>query len=206
MNLKTYLKTWEGTQAENTWSRLVTGILVAAVLVLTIHAFSKETIVTMQPYTLTQDAWISESNASEGYKEAWGLFLASLLGNATPETLAFVKERIKPFLGPGIYQEVINAIEVQSRELIEDRITMRFEPRQVEYEKSTDKVFVYGFSYMKGGNQTEVKSERTYEFELSIGNYAPLLNYMKTYAGRPQTEDVIAQLKAKEQRDSGRSS
>ena len=205
MNLKEYLKTWEGTQAENKWNRVVNGVLVIAVFILSLFAFKKETIITVQPYTLTHDAWVSESSASEGYIEAWGLFLASMVGNATPDNLEFLKERIKPLLGPEIYQDVINTMEIQSRELIEDRITIRFEPRHVEYEKTTNKVFVYGNSYMEGANQAEIKTERTYEFELSIGNYAPLLNYMNTYAGRPQTEEVVAQMRAKEQRESRKS-
>lgn len=57
MNLKKYLKTWEGTQTENKWGRIFQGGLIAIVFLLVVQVFSKETIVTIQPFTLTEEAW-----------------------------------------------------------------------------------------------------------------------------------------------------
>lgn len=57
---------------------------------------------------------------------------------------------MEPILAPAIYQEFIDALEIQAQEIQADRITMRFEPRFVEYEETTDKVFVYGHSFVKG--------------------------------------------------------
>ncbi|HHU2342153.1 TPA: TraE/TraK family type IV conjugative transfer system protein, partial [Escherichia coli] len=94
MNLKKYLKTWEGTQTENKWGRIFQGGLIAIVFLLVVQVFSKETIVTIQPFTLTEEAWVTKSNASQSYKEAWGFAFAQLLGNVTPGTVDFVKERI----------------------------------------------------------------------------------------------------------------
>ena len=65
-------------------------------------------------------------------------------------------------LSPEIYQDVIDAIEIQSKQIKEDRVTMRFEPRFVEYEEKSDKVFAYGYSYVKGASsQQEERGERT---------------------------------------------
>ncbi|WP_243839790.1 type IV conjugative transfer system protein TraE [Salmonella enterica] len=87
MNLKKYLKTWEGTQTENKWGRIFQGGLIAIVFLLVVQVFSKETIVTIQPFTLTEEAWVTKSNASQSYKEAWGFAFAQLLGNVTPGTV-----------------------------------------------------------------------------------------------------------------------
>ncbi|WP_079829477.1 TraE/TraK family type IV conjugative transfer system protein [Salmonella enterica] len=163
MNLKKYLKTWEGTQTENKWGRIFQGGLIAIVFLLVVQVFSKETIVTIQPFTLTEEAWVTKSNASQSYKEAWGFAFAQLLGNVTPGTVDFVKERITPLLSPSIYQDVIDAIEIQAQQIKNDRVTMRFEPRFVEYEPKSDKVFVYGYSYVKGASSNEERSERSYE-------------------------------------------
>ena len=84
MNLKKYLKTWEGTQTENKWGRIFQGGLIVIVFLLVIQVFSKETIVTLQPFTLTEEAWVTKSNASQSYKEAWAFAFAQLLGNVTP--------------------------------------------------------------------------------------------------------------------------
>lgn len=159
MNLKKYLKTWEGTQTENKWGRIFQGGLIAIVFLLVVQVFSKETIVTIQPFTLTEEAWVTKSNASQSYKEAWGFAFAQLLGNVTPGTVDFVKERITPLLSPSIYQDVIDAIEIQAQQIKNDRVTMRFEPRFVEYEPKSDKVFVYGYSYVKGASSNEERSE-----------------------------------------------
>ncbi|MCV5185818.1 type IV conjugative transfer system protein TraE, partial [Escherichia coli] len=77
------------------------------------------------PFTLTEEAWVTKSNASQSYKEAWGFAFAQLLGNVTPGTVDFVKERITPLLSPSIYQDVIDAIEIQAQQIKNDRVTMR---------------------------------------------------------------------------------
>lgn len=200
MKLKTYLRTWEGTQAENKWGRFIQAGLLVIVLLLVLKVFNKETIVTIQPFTLTEEAWVTKTNASRSYKEAWGFAFSMLLGNVTPGSVDFVKERLSPMLSPEIYQDVIDAIEIQSKQIKEDRVTMRFEPRFVEYEEKSDKVFAYGYSYVKGASsQQEERGERTYEFVLKISNYAPSIDYMGTYMGKPRTKAVLEQLKRKEE-------
>ncbi|MEC6096347.1 TraE/TraK family type IV conjugative transfer system protein [Enterobacter hormaechei] len=179
MNLKKYLKTWEGTQTENKWGRIFGGeISVLIVFLLVVQVFSKEAIVTIQPFTLTEEAWVTKNNASQSYKEAWGFAFAQLLGNVTPGTVDFVKERITPLLSPSIYRDVIDAIEIQAQQIKNDRV-MRFEPRFVEYEPKSDKEC--GYSYVKGASSNEERSERSYEFAIKISNYAPVLDYIDTY-------------------------
>lgn len=201
MNLKAYLKTWEGLQAENRWGRIVQGALIAIVLVLVVLVARKETIVTIQPFTLSEEAWVTRNDASRSYLEAWGFAIAQLLGNVTPGSVDFVKERLSPLLAPSVYQDVMDAVEVQAKEIRNDRITMRFEPRFVEYEPKSGKVFVYGFSYTRGASSQadEDRTERSYEFVLTVSNYLPVLSYIETYAGRPRTEVVLEQLKRKEE-------
>lgn len=199
MNLKQYLKTWEGTQTENKWGRLFQGGLIVIVFLLVILVSSKDTIVTIQPFTLTEEAWVTKNNASQSYKESWAFAIAQLLGNVTPRTVDFVKERLSPLLSPDIYQEVIDAIEIQAQQIKNDRVTMRFEPRFVEYEPMSDKVFVYGYSYIKGASSAEERSERTYEYVIRVSNYAPVLEYIDTYVGKPRTKTVLEQLKRKEE-------
>jgi hypothetical protein len=101
---------------------------------------------------------------------------AQLLGNVTPGTVDFVKERLTPLLSPSIYQDVIDAIEIQAQQIKNDRVTMRFEPRFVEYEPKSDKVFVYGYSYVKGlllmkivANATPMSSPQDFKLRASAG-------------------------------------
>jgi conjugal transfer pilus assembly protein TraE len=205
MNLKNYLKSWEGTQNENKWGRMFIAGLIVAVLVLIGMLANKQTIVTIQPFTLHDEAWVTEDDSSQGYKEAWGFALAQLFGNVTPSNVGFIKDRIDRLLSPAIYNDVINVLEMQSQQIRNDRVSIRFEPRFVEYEPKSEKVFVYGYSFTKGmSNESEVRTDRTYEFEIAISNYIPVIDFMDTYEGRPRTEDVLERLLRREERRSER--
>ena len=92
MQWNKFLQTWEGTRAENRFNRLVILGLIVLVLVFGSVALMKKTIVTVQPYTLTQEAWVTTNDASQNYKEAWGQFFAAEIGNVTPATVDFIKE------------------------------------------------------------------------------------------------------------------
>jgi conjugal transfer pilus assembly protein TraE len=194
-----FIKTWEGSLTENKWNRIINVGLAAAVLLLTYMVFTKDQIIVFQPETLGSEAWLTKSNSSESYKESWGLFLALLTGNITPANVDFLKDRLKPLLSPAIYSDVIDTMEMQAQDIKNDRISMRFEPRFVEYEKTTDKVFVYGYSFVKGATGNEARKERTYEYKINISNYAPMIIDLNTYEGKPRTERVIDEIQKKEE-------
>ncbi|MCB5162643.1 type IV conjugative transfer system protein TraE [Marinomonas algarum] len=200
MKFKSYMQSWEGTQNENKWSRIFIVGLIAAVVVLSLMLTSKKTIVTIQPFTLKNEAWVTEANASQSYKEAWGFALAQLLGNVTPTNVDFIKERLAGLLSPKIYSDVMSAIDVQAQEIRLDRVTIRFEPRFVEYEKDSEKVFVYGTSFTKGlSKDSEISTDRTYEFDIAVSNYIPVVDFIDTYKGRPRTEKVLERLRSRNQ-------
>lgn len=190
--MKDFLKTWEGTEVENKWSRVFIGTLLLVIIVLVLLVSRKETVVTIQPWTLEGEAWVTKNNASQSYKEAWGLALSILIGNVQPSTVGFIKDRIAPILSPKIYQEVIDVLEVQAIDIKKDRVVMRFEPRGIIYETKTGKVFVEGMSYMKGvSSDKELGTRRTYEFVISVDNYMPKLEYIDTYENLAKTEKML---------------
>lgn len=198
MKWKEFLRTWEGVKTENLWLRGFIGALIVIILCLMVLVFRKETVVTVQPFTLTEEAWISSDQSSQSYKEAWGMALSQLIGNVTPATVDFLKERLSPILSARIYQDVIDVLEVQATDIKKDRVTMRFEPRVVIYEQSTNKVFVEGRSFVRGAQAAEKASERTYEFVINVVGYMPQLDHIETYSGRANTKE---QLKRTEQRN-----
>ncbi len=198
MELKNFLKTWEGTQAENRWNRLIIVGLIVVLLIVAIKAFTKESIVVLQPPQLSEEGWLSSNDASRSYQEAWGVWMATLVGNVTPGNVSFLKERIGPLVSPAIYSDVVSAIELQANQIRNDRVSMRFEMRQVEYEEETKKVFVYGNSFSKGVSGQEDRSERTYEYIVRIDRYVPVFEYMSTYEGRPRSQRILQQMEHRE--------
>ena len=203
MELKRYLSTFHGLKTEAYFSRLVTTVLLCLVLFLVAVLATRPTIVTIQPWTLAEDAQVTRDDASRSYIEAWGFALSELIGNVTPGNVTFIGDRLKPLLDPKIYHQVLEGLEANAQQLLDDRISMRFEPRRVVYEKSTGKVYVTGYSFVRQGLsfETEKREDRTYEFQIRIANYAPLIMSIDTYLGMPHTRDVIEKRELQESRD-----
>ena len=203
MQFGKYKKSFSSLQLENNFFRILTLGLLALVVILVIAVLNKKTIVTMQPWTLARDAQVTKTQASQSYMEAWGMALAQLIGNVTPGNVDFVGEQLKPLLSPKIYHETLDALQSGATQLKEDRVSMRFEPLRVTYEKSTGMVFVYGYSFMRAGTSMskESKKHRTYEFKLSISNYMPQIDFLTTYEGVPHTRDEIDRLENRERND-----
>ncbi len=195
MRLTDFLQSWDGVQQENRWWRCLVFALLLLLMLMAIKLLRKETVVALQPVTLTQEAWVTKNQASQSYKEAWGLFLAELTGNVTPGTVGFIEARLKPLLAPAIYHEVIRTLKRQVEQIQHDQVTLRFEPRTVEYEAATDTVFVYGYAFEKGASSEAHRRERSYEYRIQIAHYAPLIQFIDTYEGKPRTQKVRAQLK-----------
>ncbi len=193
MNLNLFRSTFHGMKIETYFSRIITCALLALVFFLTVVLASRPAIVTIQPWTLSEDAQVTRDDASRSYIEAWGFALAELVGNATPGNVRFISDRLKPLLDPKIYHATLEGLEANARSLVEERITMRFEPRRVPFEKSTGKVYVFGHSFLRQGTsfEQEKREPRTYEFTIRIANYAPLITRIDTYEGSPRTKDIV---------------
>lgn len=146
MKFDVFLKSWQGTQLENRWQRFLIAVLVLSNLLLAVAAFSRNTVVAIQPPTLSETAEVSRNQATQPYLESWGLYLAELMGNVTPGNVSFIRVAIEPLLSPAVYQQVVDALEIQARQIREDRVTLKFQPRQVEYEYETYHVFVTYYS------------------------------------------------------------
>lgn len=209
MNFKNFDSGWSALKAENRAVKALVAALIALLFLEGMFLFTKETVVILKPWTLTSDAVIEKNSASRAYKEAWGLALSELIGNITPTNVDFVIERLKPLLAPSIYNEVIRNAAEQAIFLKEDRITQNFIPRSVEYEQSTDKVFVRGFSFISGvsagasavnGLDKPVRKDLTFEFQISVGNYMPVIRDINIYDGRARTDKVLKRIEKQEER------
>jgi len=106
-----FSQTHEGALVVNRMQAIWQGCVSVAVIILAIMVFNKDSKTILQPETLGVEAWITRNDASQSYKEAWGLMLAMLSGNVTPENVTFIKDRYKPLLSPRVYNEIIDALE-----------------------------------------------------------------------------------------------
>ncbi len=113
------------------------------------------------------------------------------MGNVTPADVSFIRVAIEPLLSPAVYQQVVDALKIQARQIREDRVTLKFQPRQVEYEYETGHVFVTGYSLVSGPSGDEQRQTRTYEFDIDIEQYRPKLSWMDTYEGKQERSEFV---------------
>lgn len=166
-----------------------------AVFLLAYLAMDKKETVIIEPITLTDQAWVQESKSSQNFKEAWALFYADMLGNVSPSSIDFIVAKISRFLSPKIYQQTLDLMYKQVEAIKQDRVTYRFVVDEIFSEEETGKTFVLGKTYTSGASSEKesMAMMQTFEFKIKIVNYAPVVEALNAYEGRPLTQQEISQ-------------
>lgn len=198
MILKTMKNTFDGMRGENQFLRLALAGALVANVVTSCAVMNREEIVSIVPPTLTEHAWVSKSTASAEYIESWAFFVASLIGNVTPHNATVVKDALGPLLDQDIYQNVMSVLDQQIHQIRQDRVTLAFEPEKVLRDNTNpNKLYVTGRSVSEGPSGGKKRVSRTYELELTIKNYKPVITWVSTNTGDARTADVVAREDAK---------
>jgi len=183
MNLGTFLQTWRGTTLENRLQRLALLLLAGTTLVLASLVGQVERTVVLVPPGLEQEVTIAREDASQEAKEAWGLHVAMLLGNVSPETVEVLTQALEPLLDPSLRRTLLEAMRGQVEEIKRERVSMRFLPRVVSFDPATKTVFVTGTHRTEGPGAPPVQAQRTYELRIVFRHYRPLITHLDAYAG-----------------------
>ena len=194
MKLNEFLTTWRGTRIENNLQRWTIAGLVLSNIAVGLAAFARGETVVLVPPDLTAQVAISRTDSDRDYRLAWAFFLAQLLGNVTPGNADIVKKAIEPLLSPAIYRDTVRVLAEQVERIKRDRVSLRFEPREVKYEASTGKVFVEGFSVVSGTAGRDERNPRAYEFLIKVSNYRPVIEYIDNYVGAARTTAELERL------------
>ena len=194
MKLPEFLRTWDGHEAENRFSRAVILGLLVICAITSLAAWRTERSIILVPPTMNREVEVTRTAASSEFMESWGLFLAELLGNTTPANADFLKTAIEPLLAPDIYRTVLDAMADQIKAIKMDRVAISFMPRHVFYETETRKVFVTGELKSQGPSSKPDIKPRTYEFIIAIKNYRPRLEYIDVYPDEPRTQERLKTL------------
>lgn len=200
MNWKDFSQSWKGTRVENRFQRIVNATFAVGLLLVGAKAWSNDVVVTLVPPTLNEEVRIARRAADEGYAKSWGMYLATLMGNITPGNVGLVRDVLGPLLAPSVFQPTMEAVAIEVEEIKRDRVSKRFEPRTVQYETSTQKVFINGTSYSKGAVGEEKTNQKTFEFKFTISDYRPVIWHVETYAGEPRTAKELDRIKRMEER------
>lgn len=197
-NMKEFLSRWDTLKTEAKYSRITILVLAVLLVIMFFFVMNKQSVVTIVPYTLSSEAYITQDKASVRYKEAWGHMIATEIGNISQKNFNFLKQRLAPLISPSIYGEFFKKLEDEVAQIKEDKIVVSFNPASVVYEPKTDKVFVFGRSEVTNALGYKTSSVRTYEIKIRMNLYVPQVTHFVSYPGEPRNENVLMQLKKKE--------
>lgn len=185
MTFQQYFATYRGAMQENRFHRTAHLVQLAAILVLALLLITRDHTVVVVPPGLEGEAQLTRKSASENLMTAWGLHVATLLGNVTPSTSAFLGNSIGPMLAPSIYRRVLDAIDAQVKHIQEEQVTLTFAPTEAKFDAAGDVVYVTGELITRGVRGTEERELRTYEMQFTVADHRVLLADIRVYRGRP---------------------
>jgi conjugal transfer pilus assembly protein TraE len=199
LKYKQFAATWTGLHGTNRFLKGVCLALLAINAVFLVAWLKKDRVVVLVPPTLDERAAVSRNAASQGYKKAWALFAAQMLGNVTPDNADFVLKAFSDMVGGEIRQAMAERVAGELETLKLEKVSSVFEVRTLIYEPETDKVFVTGRSNMVGPGGKTANSQQTFEFKIDVRQYAPLITRFAVYPGGPMTAPLVQREKDKQQ-------
>jgi len=152
----------------------------------------RERVVVMPPLALQEGrrmeiAWES---ANQEYAKSFAMYVATLIGNITPENVTFVADSISTYFSPTIYSDVRARILSLAKDEVWSTSTQAsyFAPRQVIYEEGTNRVFVVGDIIITGYGKLSERRPVIYEMIVKIRDGRPLVDHFTSYEGtQPRT-------------------
>ena len=197
MDYKNFASTWLSLQASNRFLKFVVVFLMTLNLLTLIGWLKKDTSVILIPPGLSEKSEIAKNKASEGYKKAWAMYTATMIGNVTPENADFVLDSFSGMVSGEIRSLVIEQIAQELDTLKQEKVSSTFEIIRVTYEPESDKVFVTGRNRMTGAGGKSTPTDQTFEFQIDVKQYSPIITQMASYQGMPKLISVVAKEEAK---------
>lgn len=167
---------------------LIVALALIALLAVIGWVLQDKTVVLVPPL-LDERVEVSLRHASIGYKKAWALTVAQLTGNITPANADLVLDSVGDLFSPEAYRPMAANLASQVNDIKRDSLTVSFEPRQILYEPTTDKVFVTGSFRSQGASGQPIKTIRTYEVVVGIRLGRPWITRYAPYEGLPVTQN-----------------
>lgn len=179
---------WGEIRLENVIGRIVIPVLAVALLVAVLFVVNKKPIITVLPPNMTEKAEIAFNDANDATKKAYGLYVIQTMGNVHPGTVDFLTSALDSVLHPSIYHQVKQEVMDQVQLIQQEDLSIRFEPRSVDYWSDTNRVVIHGNRVTEGRGQETMNERVTYEVEVEVHNYMPTVTYVSVYDGRPQRQ------------------
>ncbi|MDD2944310.1 MAG: TraE/TraK family type IV conjugative transfer system protein [Acinetobacter sp.] len=175
---------------------LTSFVLSIVVLIMAIALSTQRERIVLVPPTIDQQYQINWDSANAEYYQSMALVASGLVGSTTPKTLTNNLKSLNQFLSPALQRQMEESLNALSNKLPKENFNAWFIPKNVFYEKQTNKIFV------QGALQSSLVSNRiqeqpvVYEFIIRMVSGKPVIVHFNSYEGtRPLT---LAQIRANE--------
>lgn len=193
MNLTILRSDWRGAMSENFILRFMLIAMIFGNVLLVMFMTSQDAIITLVPPDMNNEVSIAQDDASATFKKSWGLFAAELIGNAKVSNVDFIIKALEPMLASEIVGAMRQTLATQIQEIKSEGLSMSFEPKNVSYESSSQKVYIFGTQTITGRNDDTITNKRTIEVGVEIRNYKPVIFFLDAYNTMPKFTKVEEQ-------------
>ncbi|WP_338885746.1 TraE/TraK family type IV conjugative transfer system protein [Xenorhabdus sp. TH1] len=163
----------------------ITNLCTAIVsIVLIVLVFTKNERVVIVPPNLTTTSWIDNNEGSTAYMQSWAGYIATLLGNANPTSVKFIKESLEPFLAPTNRGAIMQTIDDEIGKIKRDRVSVSFSPTKISSDPMAKGVyFVEGTQEIKSITGKKTAYSVTYIVTVFIKGYKPVVDNIRLKNG-----------------------
>lgn len=175
---------------------LTSFVLAIVSLVLAVALSTQRERVILVPPTIDQQYQINWDSANSEYYQSIALVASGLIGSTTPKTLTNNLKTLNQFLSPALQRQMEESLNALSNKLPKDNFNAWFIPKNVFYEKQTNKIFVQGALQSSLVSNRIQETNVVYEFIVRMQSGKPMIVHFNSYEGtRPLT---LAQMRANE--------
>jgi len=163
---------------------LICGGMAIAILLMTVMLFSQSKIVVLQTPGMPSDSVIERTSMDKGAQRAVLQAVTSNMSQTNPANYEYQKLFLQSFLSPEIYSKVSLKIDARVKQMLAERElgSSYFVFKRYSYDANLNKHFVVGEVHTVNAAK-DTMNLYTYEYELEINNYRPVITDILIYPG-----------------------
>jgi conjugal transfer pilus assembly protein TraE len=178
--------TWENSIKANMMLSASNVIMACIALFAAYASLTSHERVVIVPPGINQATSVGWADADSTYYKAFGMFIATLIGNITPANVEFVSKSLSGYMDSAVYSDVRKKMIAlaDSREFRETAGATKFVPTAIAYEPDTSKVFVAGqMTVVTAQSSTKTADDLTYEMVVKMREGRPVITAITSYPG-----------------------
>ncbi|WP_297501662.1 TraE/TraK family type IV conjugative transfer system protein [Ferrovum sp.] len=178
--------TWENSIKANMMLSASNVIMACIALFAAYASLTSHERVVIVPPGINQATSVGWADADATYYKAFGMFIATLIGNITPANVEFVSKSLSGYMDSAVYSDVRKKMIAlaDSREFRETAGATKFVPTAIAYEPDTNKVFVAGqMTVVTAQSSTKIADDLTYEMVVKMREGRPVITAITSYPG-----------------------